>query len=76
VRTEFPRIWSASTVVSAWGAGLLSAYFAISMAICLIRHLDWPAVAFTGASAVAFAVTAAIHIRNHMEQRRAGAQSE
>jgi hypothetical protein len=55
---------------------LLSAYFAISMAICLIRHLEWRAVAFTGASAGAFAVAAAMNLRNLWEERRTAAQSE
>jgi hypothetical protein len=76
VRAAFVSIRSTSPAVHAWATGLLSAYFAGSLAICVRRHLDWPALAFTGSSAAAFAMAAAMHMRTLWKERRAGPQSE
>ncbi len=60
---ERPRIWTGSTVGAACVTGLLALYFLTWFVVCLNRDQDWRALAFTGGSALSFAVVSAGHIR-------------
>ncbi len=73
-RSQLSKVFSGSTVASAWLTGLLTVYCGGAFALSLARHLEWLSVMFTGMGVTMFAVMTAWNIRARYEQRRS--QSE
>ena len=67
---ELPRVFSGSTVASAWATALLTLYCGGAFALTLLRHLDALSVSLTGLGTIMFAVLTAINIKTLRQERR------